>query len=120
MNFEGRIYISLPFVLRILAGVLVLAAVTSYSLFQARHLISGPIITLTQDLPATTSAPFVVIKGKAENITAITLNGRTIFTSDDGSFEDSVVLQNGYTIVTIEAVDRYGHHASVVRRIVRM
>lgn len=119
MEFEDRIYISLPSVLRWLAGILIACSVIAYALFQARHLIEGPIITLTKEPPATTTAPIVELAGTSANIVAISLNGRDIFTTDEGIWHETVPLQKGYTILTIEGVDRYGNRARIERTIIR-
>ena len=78
-----------------------------YTLFQARFLIAGPQIALaTQDIVS--NERLVSIDGSAENIVRMTLNGRQIFTDADGNFSEALVLENGYTIATLEALDRYG------------
>ena len=38
----------------------------------------------------------------------ITLNGRQIFTDKNGNFKEALVLENGYTVATLRAEDRYG------------
>jgi hypothetical protein len=119
MDFEDRFYISLPGFLKIVGALLVVALIGGYVLFQARHLISGPIITLTEDIPATVATSTVTIRGVATNIINLSLNGRPIFTTDEGVFEEAVVLPIGYTIVTIEAADRYGATARLERSILR-
>ena len=36
------------------------------------------------------------------------MNGRPIVTSETGVFREPIVLENGYTIMRIEARDRFG------------
>jgi hypothetical protein len=86
-----------------------------YALFQARYLIEGPTITVSEAVPMEESDRVVTLAGVAENITSLTLNGRTIYTDDRGAFSEAVVLPEGYTIMTLVAEDRYGRTTSVER-----
>lgn len=119
MQLQDRVYISLPFILRSVGTVCVVLLVIGYALFQARHLISGPIITLIEPIPPTIATSTVVVHGTAENIISLSLNGRPMFTTDSGEFRETVTLPIGYTILTIEAVDRYGAHSRLLRNVVR-
>jgi hypothetical protein len=82
-----------------------------YVLFQARFLIAGPQI-FVQDLPSPQSERRIVLQGEARNIVHITLNGRQIYTDKDGNFKEALVLENGYTVATLVAQDRYGRTTS--------
>lgn len=119
MDFEDRIYFSLHTTLKWLLGIAIAIAVAAYALFQARHLIEGPLITLGAEPPATTTAPVITLSGDAQNIISITLNGREIYTTDEGVWSETIPLQKGYTMLTIEGVDRYGNRAKVERMIIR-
>lgn len=89
-----------------------------YIAFQARFLIVGPEITLTNEPDSVQNSPTVTLAGNARNIAKITLNGRQIFTDQSGYFSEALVLENGYTIATITATDRYGRETNVVRSFV--
>jgi hypothetical protein len=89
-----------------------------YVLFQARFMIQGPQIHITTPIPTSSNERIVTVAGNARNITKITLNGRQIFTDEYGQFEEALVLENGYTIATIAAVDRYGRETSVAQPVV--
>lgn len=80
----------------------------AYVIFQARYIIRGPQLTLTNELPIVQNERQITLAGTAENITEITLNGREIVTDQDGHFREQIVLENGYNIVSITAHDRYG------------
>ena len=98
--------------------VLGLACLVLYVTFQARFLIIGPEITLINEPNSVQNSPTVTLAGNARNIAKITLNGRPIFTDQSGYFSETLVLENGYTIATIKATDRYGRDTSVVRSFV--
>jgi hypothetical protein len=89
-----------------------------YIAFQARFLIVGPEITLLNEPDSVQNSPTVTLTGTARNIAKITLNGRQIFTDQSGYFSEALVLENGYTIATITAIDRYGRETNVVRSFV--
>jgi hypothetical protein len=101
-----------PFMMRtIVSGLLILfvvAGLLAYTGWQARFLLAGPQVTITNQLPFTQQDRVVYLEGNAENIVRMTLNGRQIFTDESGQFREMVVLENGYTTATIEAYDRYG------------
>ncbi|HMO78307.1 MAG TPA: hypothetical protein PKA42_01385 [Candidatus Paceibacterota bacterium] len=113
--YPTKYRLELSTVLKVLGIVLLLCLITFYVTFQARFLITGPQIVL-YDEPATHQNERVVtLTGKAFNITHLWLNGRQIFTDVNGNFEEALVLENSYTITTLQAKDRYGRETKVVR-----
>jgi len=95
--------------------MIVLGSLFSYITFQARFMIEGPQINLDYEPDQVQNERVVTLSGTAKNITEITLNGRQIFTDEYGHFDEALVLENGYTITTIAAVDRYGRRTQVVQ-----
>jgi hypothetical protein len=89
-----------------------------YILFQARFLLAGPQIVLNETTPNPQIARVVVLEGKAQNIVRMTLNGRQIFTDTTGYFNEELILENGYTIATLAAEDRYGRIETITRMFV--
>jgi hypothetical protein len=102
-------------ILRYTGFALGLLVLVGYIVFQARFLIQGPRITLTNEPASIQNERTVTISGKAWNITKITINDRPMFTDKAGYFSEALVLENGYTIATIAATDRYGRETQVVR-----
>ena len=86
-----------------------------YILWQARFLIAGPRIVLTTEPARVHNERVVILEGTAANITNLSLNGRQIFTDPTGNFKEALVLENGYTIATIAARDRYGRVTKLER-----
>jgi hypothetical protein len=94
---------------KVLPAVILLAAIIGYSFFQARDFIRGPYLVI--DEPQNGSLvehPLVTVNGKALNISSLSLNGRSIAVDEDGNFNETLVLARGYTIMTLEARDRFG------------
>lgn len=79
-----------------------------YVLFQSRILIAGPIVLLSHDVSVVQHERVIIIEGLARNVVSVTLNGRAISVDETGVFRESLVLENGYSVMTIEAKDRYG------------
>lgn len=50
-----------------------------------------------------------IVSGKAPNAMHISLNGREIFIDKDGSFKESIALIPGFSVVTIDAQDKFGN-----------
>ena len=111
--------ITLRTLLGILIGLLVFAVLIGYVGYQARFLIIGPQIMLHADPPLSTEQNTITFAGSTANITHLRLNGRQIFTDQDGHFSELVVLTPGVNIITIEAEDRYGRLTQVVRTVVQ-
>lgn len=95
--------------------VLLLGFTVFYVFFQARFLITGPQIVLASEPTTQHNDRVLSLEGSAFNITHLWLNDRPIFTDEDGNFKEALVLENGYTITTLRAKDRYGRETTVVR-----
>lgn len=107
-----------PLVQRIMRVVFLAILATGiglYITFQARFMIIGPQITLRNEPEMVQNGRVVQIAGEARNIARISLNGRSIFVDETGQFEEDLILENGYTIATIAAVDRYGRETVISR-----
>lgn len=88
---------------------------TSYAIFQARFLIIGPQITLSTEPKALQNERRIFLEGTAYNISRLWLNDRQIFTDAQGTFQEALILENGYTISTLRAEDRYGRSTTLTR-----
>jgi len=60
----------------------------------------------------------IELRGLATNISWLQLNGRPIFTDPSGNFAAAVILENGYTMTTLTAQDRYGRTTTVTQTFV--
>lgn len=110
--------IELRSALKLLGGVTLLLLAITYILFQARFLITGPQIILRNEPAIEQNTRTITLEGTALNITHLWLNDRQIFTDEHGNFKEALVLENGYTITTLKAKDRYGRETRVVRSFV--
>ncbi len=80
----------------------------SYGFFNARNLIMGPTLEIFTPAKDTETANNVlVVKGRAKNITFISLNEKPIFVDTDGLFEDKLLLSPGSNLIEVKAKDRF-------------
>lgn len=100
--------VTLGGVLRWFSFLALFGALLWYAAFQARLLIAGPSLALDTSTTILHDTRVTTLRGIAHNVTEITLNNRPIFTDDDGNFHEQLVLERGYTIMTLRAKDRYG------------
>jgi hypothetical protein len=110
--------LALPQILRFVFAFLLTLALLAYVIYQSRNLLAGPRIELTTLPEIIQHERTVRIEGMAENTTALTMNGRPLFTDAQGNFSHTLVLENGYTIMTLAAQDRYGRVVTLSRSFV--
>jgi hypothetical protein len=106
---------------RIISGSLVALCtlvIVGYALYQSRFLIQGPQVSLSEEPAIVQHGHTVTLTGTTANITALYLQGRPIVTDEYGHFTETVVLENGYTIVRLDARDRYGRTTHLERSFV--
>jgi hypothetical protein len=99
-------------------GLAVLSLILFYVFFQARFLIAGPQLTLAPTHVGRVNQPVITLEGTAANISRLWLNGRQIYTDQQGRFTEALYLENGYTIATLSAEDRYGRRTELHREFV--
>ena len=81
--------------------------VVLYAYYEARGLIYGPAISIPSNLPVSHS-PFITLRGKAERISLLTMNGKALSVTEDGVFEEPYLLAPGYNRIVLRAQDKYG------------
>lgn len=118
MKIHTKAPITIHLVFRFLVLALFLGGIVWYTSFQSRNLISGPHISFISELDTVQAENTIEIEGKADNITSLTLNGNPIYTDEEGIFRKSLVLENGYTIMTLRAKDRFGRTISLSKSFV--
>lgn len=82
-----------------------------YSLFQAQKLISGPVILISSPQNgATYNQTLIEVDGRALNVTELTLDGRQIFTDNNGYFKEKLLLSPGLNVIQLEGTDKFKSH----------
>ena len=98
----------LPRLLQLFTVLTVIVSGIGYGAWQGRHLIIGPELTIASQPQVVQSGRVIMLSGVAENVTSLTLNGRPIMTDRAGNFTEGIVLENGYSVVSLDARDRFG------------
>lgn len=91
--------------------------VIGYALFEAQGIIFGPSITVTSET-VQTSQSLISIKGHAERITSLLMNGKSIPVTEEGVFDEPYLLAPGLNPITLDATDRYGRSRRKIIQIV--
>ena len=81
-----------------------------YAFFRSHDLIFGVKIrnvNLTDG--AVLSESIIKITGNAKNAIKLALNGREISINQQGDFEETIALLEGYNIINIKAEDKFGY-----------
>ena len=85
------------------------ALVIGYGLYQMRDLINGPRIILDSPIDGSSSvSPLVTIRGRAEQVAKLFLNGEPLTTDHTGRFESQLLLARGYNIIQLNGEDHFG------------
>lgn len=79
-----------------------------YGIFNARNLITGPTIEIFSPTSNVETAKNVItVKGRADNVSFISLGGKPIFVNKEGLFEEKMLLSPGINFIEIKARDRF-------------
>ncbi len=78
-----------------------------------------PLLSLTnvQDQMRVSDPSFIIL-GKTEPGTTVWVNGRQVAVDQQGGFQTTVELLNGENVIRVEALDRAGNTATLVRRVI--
>lgn len=73
------------------------------------NFISGPKITIYSPVPGQIiKSDTYTISGNIRNAKTIKLNGREINIDQKGDFKEEIIIKAPYTLIVINAVDKYG------------
>lgn len=81
-----------------------------YALYEARGILYGPAIDVPDDAVIATE-PLTHIRGRAERITELRLNGKQIPVTEEGEFDEPFLLAEGANHLILEARDARGQTA---------
>jgi hypothetical protein len=85
------------------------ALTVAYGLFEARTLMQGPLLTVTDPVPGSTlTGALLNVEGSAKNVSRVRVNGRTIALDISGTFSEKLATPEGYGMVVVEAENRFG------------
>jgi hypothetical protein len=89
------------------------ALLLCYAIYEAWGLLSGPRIEVPEGM-ITVTEPYTLIKGRAERITELRLNGAVVQVKENGDFEQPYALAPGSNRLILEARDARGRTATEI------
>ncbi|MBP9856027.1 MAG: hypothetical protein KBC48_01840 [Candidatus Pacebacteria bacterium] len=94
---------------RYVIALVVILLIGGYALSRSWNLLAGPELIINTPIEGQAiKDSFITVSGEAERIASLHLNGRQIFTTTDGHFNESLLLLPGYNIIVITAEDKFG------------
>ncbi len=109
-----------PRTIKIILVIFVASGFFIYLLWQVVNLTSAPELTVySPAADETIDSPTLDIVGNTEPETIVTINGQQIGIEKDGSFRETVSLQEGINIVRISAVNKLGRENVIERNVFR-
>ena len=98
---------------------MIFIVIFGYAFYEARFLIGGPeLIILSPQNHITVTDPLLNIKGGVKNISSLMVNGRQIMITPDGSFDDKLLLMDGYNTIQVKVRNKFGQESSKILEIV--
>lgn len=97
--------------------VIFFVVIAAYAYYEGRGLIFGPKINVPESVQTVTE-PYVRIKGQADRISALALNGKQIQVTAEGAFDEPYLLAEGLNRILLDATDKYGRTRQEVIQIV--
>lgn len=114
---KTRVWVT-PTLLRAAGIGVVVLVLLSYIGVQVNRIVAPPTLDVHKpDDSIVTATPSVVVVGKTEPETRVSINGQEVGTARDGSFEERVDLKSGVNIVKISAAKKHSKEAVVYKRI---
>jgi hypothetical protein len=90
-----------------------------FGLYKARVFLEGPKIVIESPIDGQVfTASDVEVSGQASNVSLLYLNGRQIFTDQNGNFKENLLLARGYNILQIEAKDKFNREVKTKKEVV--
>jgi len=91
--------------------------ILGYAYYEARGLLFGPRINVPSEIQEV-HEQFIIIKGKADRISSLSMNGKPIPVTEAGDFQEPFLLSPGLNRIILDAKDKYGRTSQKVIQIV--
>jgi len=110
---------SLERVIISISGILTVVLLIAYIYIQSREFITGPQITINEPINgAGYSNTILPIRGNAKHAAKLMLDGRQIYTDENGFFDEIVLLSPGYNVIELWAKDRFNREKTKELKVV--
>jgi len=103
--------------IKLLIGLVLLVG-AGYGAVEAWPLFAGPALSITSPInDAVIADGSITVQGKAERVTTLTLDGSPLLYDQRGNFASTLTFPRGGSILSFEAIDRFGKKVLVTRTI---
>lgn len=100
-----------------IALVVFFIIIVIYAYFEARGILFGPTINISQTVEEV-SSPYIELTGTTTHIATLSVNGQSVPVTEQGAFDIPFALSPGYNRIVLDASDKYGHSTEKVVQIV--
>jgi hypothetical protein len=98
-----------PRYLKSILAVVFACLILGYGIFRFQAYLSGPVITIISPKDGETATSSVImLQGSIKDAIALDVDGSALSPDQNGSFEETLLLPTGLSIITIDAKDRFG------------
>ncbi|HTR18439.1 MAG TPA: hypothetical protein VMH91_00445 [Candidatus Paceibacterota bacterium] len=104
-------------VLTKIALVLFFLIIIGYAYFEARGILFGPSIQVSQTIEEV-SNPYIELTGTTTHIAELDMNGQAVPVTEAGVFDIPYALSPGYNRIVLDAKDKYGKSTEKIIQIV--
>ncbi len=87
--------------------IIFFVAIIAYALYEAQGFLFGPVISVPNGT-VTINESFTTIRGRAERIAELRMNGKPISVTENGEFEEPFLAAPGSNRIILEARDARG------------
>ena len=77
-----------------------------FSYFKMSFILNG--VQIQASIEHNDGTSLATVTGNADNAVHLSLNGREIYIDKDGSFKEPMILIPGFSVITINATDKFG------------
>lgn len=102
-----------------LAVLLLVVVIGFYSFSRMQDFLFGPEISIVSPLPGeVVDDDLITVSGTVQKASHIYLNGRKIYTNEQGGFSEKLLLHYGYNTIELRALDRFDQEKKEVIQLV--
>jgi hypothetical protein len=99
--------------IRLVGIILLVGFIVTYAVWRSINYVKGPSIKIYEPANGTgTSSPIITIRGQAERVKNLSMNGKAISVDELGNFSEVIIVLPGLNVLTFEADDQFGRSVS--------
>jgi len=101
-------FIVTPRMMVVTVGIILFSVVFMYLYSELRHFVSAPWLVVENPIEgATINERTVAVQGKTDQEARVLINSQGIIVNQDGSFEETISLQNGINTITVKSINSF-------------